>query len=141
MQVVLAFHVISIVAWFAGLFYLPRLFVYHADAHDAISLERFKVMERRLCYGIMTPAAISTAIFGFWEMSYKWDWYETQMWMHLKLVSVMLLCVFHLVCMRFVHDFKRDKNRFSSRFYRFFNEVPTVLLIAIIFFVVLKKPV
>ncbi|PHQ81692.1 MAG: TIGR00701 family protein [Coxiella sp. (in: Bacteria)] len=141
MQVVLALHVISMVAWFAGLFYLPRLFVYHVEALDEISRERFKVMERRLCYGIMTPAAILTAVFGFWEMSYKWGWYETQMWMHLKLILVLVLCFFHLACMRFVYNFKHNRNHHSSKFYRFFNEAPTVLLIAIVFLVVLKRPV
>lgn len=141
MQVVLALHIICVIAWFAGLFYLPRLFVYHADTTDAISIERFKVMERRLFYGIMTPAGFFTAVFGFWELSFKYDWYATQMWMHLKLILVLLLAIYHAVCWKLLNDFAADKNRFSSKFYRWFNEVPTVLLIAIIFLVILKKPV
>lgn len=138
MQVVLALHLISMVAWFAALFYLPRLFVYHTTANDQISNERFKVMERRLFLGIMTPAAILTTVFGFWLMSYKWSWYQTQLWMHGKLVLVMLLWGFHLLCGKYLIDFKHDRNRHSERFYRFFNEVPTLILIAIIFLAILK---
>lgn len=138
MQVVLALHIIAMVAWFAGLFYLPRLFVYHADVTDEAGRERFKVMERRLFNGIMTPALIMTAIFGYWTMGYKWEWYTHQWWMHAKLILVLLLWVYHGICGWMVYDFKRDRNRFSSTFYRFFNEVPTVFLITIVFLVVLK---
>ena len=138
MQVVLALHIIFMVAWFAGLFYLPRLFVYHADAIDEISKTRFKIMERRLLNGITTPAAILTAIFGYWEMAYKWDWYAHQWWMHVKLALVVLLWIYNLYLYKLVYDFKHERNRLSSTFFRFFNEVPTVFLIAIIFLVVLK---
>ena len=138
MQVVLALHIISMVAWFAGLFYLPRLFVYHAEATDSISIERFKVMERRLFYGIMTPSLILTAVFGYWTMSYKWAYYSQQNWMHIKLGCVLLLWLYQLFCWRFMLDFKHNKNRRSAKFFRFFNEVPTVFLIVIIFMVVLK---
>lgn len=138
MHVVLALHIIAMVAWFAGLFYLPRLFVYHADAIDEIGRERFKIMERRLFNGIMTPALIMTAIFGYWTMGYEWVWYSQQWWMHAKLILVLLLWIYHGVCGWIVYDFKHDRNRFSSKFYRFFNEVPTVILIAIVFLVVMK---
>jgi putative membrane protein len=138
MQVVLALHLIFMVAWFAGLFYLPRLFVYHSEATDPISLERFKVMERRLFYGIMMPALILTAVFGYWTMSYRWDYYSHQNWMHVKLASVLILWAYQAMCWWMMIQFKHGKNRFSTKFYRFFNEVPTVFLILIIFMVVLK---
>ena len=93
MQVVLALHIISMVAWFAGLFYLPRLFVYHADATDDISLNRFKIMERRLFNGIMTPAAILTVVFGFWLLSYHRQWYLAQTWLQVKLALVIILLI------------------------------------------------
>ena len=137
-QVVLALHIIFMVAWFAGLFYLPRLFVYHAEATDSISIERFKVMERRLFYGIMLPAMIFTALFGYWTMSFRWDYYSQQNWMHIKLGCVVLLWLYKAMCWYFMQKFKYDQNRCSSTFFRFFNEVPTVFLIVIIFMVVLK---
>lgn len=138
MQVVLALHLIFMVAWFAGLFYLPRLFVYHSEATDAASIARFKVMERRLFYGIMLPAVVLTAVFGYWTMSYHWAHYSHQMWMHVKLGSVVILWAYQAVCWWMMNEFKHDRNRFSTTFYRFFNEVPTVFLILIIFMVVLK---
>lgn len=138
MQVVLALHIISMVAWFAGLFYLPRLFVYHADATDIISTERFKVMERRLYNGIMMPAALLTIVFGFWLVSYNRAWYLAQTWMHIKLALVFVLLSYHIFCGRLIADFKNNRNQHSALFYRFFNEAPTVLLVAIVFLVVLK---
>ena len=138
MQVVLALHIIFMVAWFAGLFYLPRLFVYHADATDIISCERFKVMERRLFNGIMTPAAVLTVIFGFWLISYHRAWYFAQAWMDMKLVLVFILLIYHVVCGRFVADFKHNCNRHTALFFRFFNEIPTLLLVAIVFLVILR---
>ena len=138
MQVVLALHIISMVAWFAGLFYLPRLFVYHADATDDISLNRFKIMERRLFNGIMTPAAILTVVFGFWLLSYHRQWYLAQTWLQVKLALVIILLIYHVFCGKYVAAFKRNRNRHSALFYRFFNEIPTLLLIAIVFLVVLK---
>ncbi len=138
MQVVLALHLIFMVAWFAGLFYLPRLFVYHVEAIDTASRERFKIMEHRLFYGIMMPALILTAVFGYWTMSYNWDFYSHQNWMHVKLACVVTLWAYQALCWWMMVCFKRDRNRFSSRFFRFFNEVPTVFLIVIIFMAVLK---
>ena len=138
MQVVLALHIISMVAWFAGLFYLPRLFVYHADTTDDISLTRFKIMERRLFNGIMTPAAILTIVFGFWLLSYNRQWYLAQTWLQVKLALVFILLIYHGLCGKYIADFKRKRNRHSALFYRFFNEIPTLLLIAIVFLVVLK---
>lgn len=127
-----ALHIISMVAWFAGLFYLPRLFVYHADAKDTISIERFKLMEHRLYYYIMTPAAILTLFFGFILFSSASDYYATATWMHLKLGLVALLILFHLYCGKCLYAFKTNNNQHSSLFYRWLNEFPTLLLIAIV---------
>jgi len=133
-----ALHIISMVCWFAGLFYLPRLFVYHADATDAISIERFKVMERRLFYGITTPAGVLTVLFGIWLMSYALHAYLTMGWLHAKLTLVVFLIVYHIVCGKYVRDFKHDRNKHSGKFYRFFNEVTVVILIAVIILAVVK---
>src|SRR3990167_10460902 len=122
-----AFHVISMVAWFSGLFYLPRLFVYHADAADRISLARFKIMERRLYYGITWPAALLTTGLGLWLLLPLWQYYATAIWLHVKLFCVVLLWGYHVWCGHFLRQFKQNNNRHSSRFYRIFNELPTIL--------------
>lgn len=132
MSLIKAFHIIAMVAWFAGLFYLPRLFVYHADAKDKISIERFKIMEHRLYYYIMLPSALLTLLFGFILLSFLPHYYVQATWMHLKLGLVMLLILFHLYCGKCLRDFKRDHNQHSSLFYRWLNELPTLLLIAIV---------
>lgn len=133
-----AFHIVAMVAWFAGLFYLPRLFVYHSESTDFLSHARFKVMERRLYYGITWPAAITTTILGLWLLSYNWDYYLHAAWFHGKLMGIVLLWVFHLRCGHYLKQFKQDKNRKTTRFYRMFNEIPTLLLIAIVILVVVK---
>ncbi len=138
MMIIKALHIIALVAWFAGLFYLPRLFVYHADANDTISIERFKIMERRLYYAIMWPAAVLTTIFGVWLITYNWHYYLSVSWMHVKLALVFVLWGYHLVCGHFVRQFALNKNNYGHRFYRFFNEVPTLLLIGIVLLVVVK---
>ena len=125
-----ALHTIAIVAWFAGLFYLPRLFVYHADAKDRISIERFKIMEHRLYCYIMTPAALLTLLFGLILFSYSANYYAGATWMHLKLALVAILILFHLYCGKCLRDFKLENNQHSSLFYRWLNEFPTLLLIA-----------
>ncbi len=135
---VLAFHLIAVIAWFAGLFYLPRLFVYHADSRDSISNERFKVMEYKLYRYIMTPAALLATFLGVWLLGYSLMGYLSQGWMQLKLLMVVLLWVYHLYCGYLVKQFKHDHNRCSSRFFRFFNEVPTLLLFVIVIAVVVK---
>ncbi len=127
-----ALHLIAMVAWFAGLFYLPRLFVYHAEANDAVGIERFKVMEHRLYYFIMAPAALLTVIFGFILLSFSVTYYAHAIWMHVKLILVGLLILFHGYCGKLLKDFKQDKNQHTSLFYRYFNEFPTLLLIAIV---------
>ena len=138
MLVVKAFHIIALVAWFAGLFYLPRLFVYHAQALDIISIARFKVMERRLYYGITWPAALLTTVLGLVLISYSPAYYLKAGWMHAKFFLVILLWIYHLSCGHLGRKFARDENKHSSVFYRLFNEIPTVLLIAIVMLAVVK---
>lgn len=133
-----ALHIIAMVCWFAGLFYLPRLFVYHANAHDKISLERFMIMERRLYYAIMTPAAILTTVFGLWMMHFNSAYYVHAGWMQMKLSLVVLLWGYHFYCGHFVKQFARGENKKTGVFYRIMNEIPTILLIGIVFLVVLK---
>ena len=124
-----------VVSWFAGLFYLPRLFVYHASAEDAPSRERFKVMERKLYRGIMTPAMVLTVATGLW----LWLGYGiTGAWLHAKVALVVVLIVYHFWLARLRLDFERDANRRTHVFYRWVNELPTVLLIAIVILVVVK---
>ncbi len=128
-------HVVFMVTWFAGLFYLPRLFVYHSTAQDEVSIERFKIMERKLFYGIMTPGAILTLAFGLW----LWLGYGISGgWMHAKLALVALLIVYHLYCGKLVRDFKHDRNRRGHVYYRWFNELPVVILFAVVILVIVK---
>lgn len=134
-----AFHLIFIVTWFAGLFYLPRLFVYHAITSDSLSIERFKVMERKLYYGIMTPGAVLTLLFGFWLLwAYGWVVYHHQLWLHLKLGLVLLLIGFHLYCGHLRKRFAQDRNTYSHVFYRWLNEVPVLFLVAIMILAIVK---
>jgi len=132
-----AFHIISMVAWFAGLFYLPRLYVYHSDAQDLPSIERFKIRERRLYYGIIWPAGILTTLFGL-LMIYINPSYLRAGWMHFKLLLVLLLWIYHLSCGHFLKRFANDKNIKSSFFYRVINEIPTVFLVSIVVLAVVK---
>lgn len=130
-----SFHVIFMVTWFAGLFYLPRLFVYHAMSEDPTSIERFKVMERKLFYGIMTPGALITVALGLW----LWLGYGfTGGWMHAKFALVLVLIAYHAYCGKLLVDFKHDRNTRSHVFYRWFNEFPVILLIAIVVLVIVK---
>src|SRR3990167_4632005 len=119
---ILAFHIITMVAWFAGLFYLPRLFVYHTTSSDRVGIERFKIMERKLYKMIMTPAAIGTTIFGLILLHDNYSWYLAQPWMIAKLILALVLWGYHLYCGYLVHIFSKDHNTFSERFYRIFNE-------------------
>ena len=133
-----AFPILAMVAWFAALFYLPRLFVYHADAQDELSIRRFKIMERRLYYGIMWPAAITTSVLGFWLISYQPSYYLHAPWMHMKFLFVVLLWGYHVACGHYLRLFKRNRNPHTNRFYRVMNEVPTLLLIVVVVLVVVK---
>ncbi len=138
MRWVLAFHIIFVIAWFAGLFYLPRLFVYHTQTTDKVGLARFKTMEHKLFYYIMTPAGILATVCGDWYMFSKWTFSTIPLWLHSKLALVALLWLFHIVCGKYVYDFKYNKNHKSEKFYRIFNEIPTILLIGIVLLVTLK---
>ena len=130
-----AFHIVFMVTWFAGLFYLPRLFVYHATTEDAAGRERFKVMERKLYYGIMAPGAVLTIAFGLW----LWLGYgRTGGWLHAKLMLVGILVAYHLWCGKLLNDFKNDRNTRSHVWYRWFNEIPVVILIAVVILAVVK---
>jgi putative membrane protein len=128
-------HLIFVVAWFAGLFYLPRLFVYHAQSSDAISLERFKVMERKLYRGIMTPCMVLALAFGAW----LWLGYGFRGgWLAAKLALVAVLVTYHFWLGHLLRDFARDANKRSHVFYRWINELPLVLLAAIVVLAVVK---
>jgi putative membrane protein len=130
-----SFHIIFVVAWFAGLFYLPRLFVYHAMTTDPPGIERFKVMERKLYYGIMNPSAVLAVVFGLW----LWLGFGISGgWLHAKLALVLLLLAYHLYCGRLLADFKHDRNRHGHVYYRWFNEIPVLILIAVVILVVVK---
>lgn len=133
-----ALHIIFMVTWFCGLFYLPRLFVYHAMAKDSIGIDRFKVMERKLYYGIMTPGALFTILFGVWLLSYNPADYMHAPWMHIKLSLVLLTILYHLYLGKCLHTFKHDQNIHSHVFYRILNEIPIVFLVGIVILVVVK---
>jgi putative membrane protein len=130
-------HIISFVAWMAGLFYLPRLFVYHAQqVADSPASATFKVMERKLLRLIMTPAMIATWAFGLW-LAFEIDAWKSG-WFHGKMALVVLMTGFHHACAVWLRHFAEDRNRHSERFYRVMNEVPTLLLIVIVILVVIK---
>ena len=131
-------HIIFMVTWFAGMFYLPRLFVYHAMASDEISNQRFKVMERKLFFGIMTPGGILTIAFGLWLLMTNWNAYMLGLWMHFKLSLVGLLIFYHIWCGFLLTAFKHDRNTKSHVWFRWFNEAPVAALIAIIILAVVK---
>lgn len=133
-----AFHIIAFVAWFAGLFYLPRLFVYHTDAKDRISLTRFKIMEKRLYYGITYPAALATTFLGLCLVYYNPEYYFKAGWMRAKFGMVLLLWIYHIMCGHYLKLFSINQNTKNSLFFRLFNEIPTLLLIGIILLVVVK---
>lgn len=133
-----AFHIIFMVSWFAGLFYLPRLFVYHALCDDAPGQARFVIMERKL-FWFITPWAVLTVFFGLWLLwDYAWAAYSHTVWLHAKLLLVALLIVYHIYCGKFMLDFRHGRNRRSHVFYRWLNEVPVLMLIAIVILVVVK---
>ena len=130
-----SFHIVFVVAWFAGLFYLPRLFVYHALSDDTASRERFKVMERKLYRGIMLPTMVLTLVTGAW----MWLGYGvTGGWLHAKLAVVGALVAYHFWLGHLVRAFARDQNAHTHVFYRWINELPLVLLVAIVILVVVK---
>ena len=130
-----AFHIIFMVTWFAGMFYLPRLFVYHAMCTDEAGNTRFKTMERKLFYGIMTPGGVLTVVFGLW----LWlDYGFSGQWLMWKLLIVLLLVVYHGWCLVVMRSFQGDRNTRSHVYYRVMNELPVFGLIAIVLLAVLK---
>ncbi len=134
-----AFHIITVITWLAGIFYLPRLFVYHTKIKDNTSSTMFKTMEKRLYYGIMMPSFIIATILGLWLLfAYAWMAYSSQYWLIIKLVLAGLLIGYHFVCGYFVNTFKNDNNTKSTKFYRIFNEIPVLIVIAIIILAVVK---
>jgi putative membrane protein len=131
-----ALHVIAVVTWFAGLFYLPRLFIYHAEAADAVSIQRFQIMERRL-FAIMTIGASLSVIFGL-SMLIGFPAYLQMGWLKIKLLFVALLIGYHLYCYKLMRDLAAQRNSRSSKWLRMFNEVPALFLISIVILAVVK---
>lgn len=132
-----AFHIVFVITWFAGLFYLPRLFVYHAMSEDRISLERFKIMEQKLFWGIMTPSAVLAVLLGIGLLHYA-PGYIFTWWMALKLALVGFLILYHIWCGVILKTFREDRNSCSHVWYRWFNELPVLALVAIVVLVVIK---
>ena len=133
-----AFHVVAMVCWFAALFYLPRLFVYHAMSSDAVSLERFKIMERKLYFGIMWPSMLATWALGLIMLIANWEYYQTQYWMHIKLLLVVMLTLYHLACGYYRQAFANDQVSRGHVFFRWFNELPVVVLVAVCVLVIVR---
>ena len=132
-----AFHIIAVIAWMAGMLYLPRLFVYHCEADvGSTQSETFKVMERRLFRAIINPAMIATWVLGLW-LAWSGAWFKAP-WLHAKLLLVILMSGVHGMLSRYVKDFAADRRRKSQKFFRILNEVPTVLMILIVILVVVK---
>ncbi|MCD8524291.1 MAG: protoporphyrinogen oxidase HemJ [Gammaproteobacteria bacterium] len=132
-----ALHIIAMVCWFAGLFYLPRLYVYHANDRASVNTS-FHIMEWRLFWYITTPAGILTGVFGWATILTNYDYYAAMNWLHVKLILVLLLAFFHLYLGKLLFDFKKNQNQHSERFYRYLNEIPSVFLLLIVFLAVLK---
>lgn len=134
-----ALHLIAMVCWFAGLFYLPRLFVYHAMSDDEISCERFKIMERKLFLGIMTPSMVLTFVFGIGLLiTGAWQMYSSSGWLHTKIALLFCLLIYHYFCWQWLKDFRDDVNKQSHLFYRWMNEIPVLFLVVIIILAVVK---
>ena len=135
-----AFHIIFMVTWFAGLFYLPRIFVYHAMAKEAATREHLKIMERKL-YRFITPLMWLMIGFGLWLIYVNgWDWFTVQTWLYIKLVLVAILIGYHFYCGKIMKDFQDDQNVRNHVFYRWINEIPVLFLFAIVILAVLKQP-
>jgi putative membrane protein len=137
-----AFHIIAVIAWMAGMLYLPRLFVYHCAAETgSVQSETFKVMERRLLRAIINPAMVATWVFGLWLAwlgpDSRYSWFASG-WLWAKIILVLGLSVVHGLLARWRKDFAQDRNRHSQKFYRIINEVPTLLMVLIVLLVVLK---
>lgn len=133
-----AFHIISVITWFAGIFYLPRLFVYHAACKDEISIERFKVMEHKLYRLIMMPSMVITLALGLTMLAIGWQGLSVQAWVWVKIVLVGLIIAYHFHCGYIIKTFAEDRQQRSERFFRIYNELPVLVLIPVILLVVLQ---
>lgn len=133
-----ALHIIAMVCWFAGIFYLPRLFVYHAMSDDKTSQDRFAVMERKLYRGIMNPSMMATWVLGLSMVVMNWQVYKSQGWLHAKITLIILLTVYHVLCGRFRLKLVDNPQYKSHVYWRWFNEVPVLILITVVLLVVLK---
>lgn len=133
-----AFHIIAVICWFAALFYLPRLFVYHAMSEDSISRERFKIMERKLYRAIGTPSMLATVGLGLWTASFNWPYYTGSTWFWIKVSLVTVLVAYHYLCGYLVRQFAKDNVTYNHVFFRWFNEFPVILLIPIVILVVIR---
>ena len=131
-----AFHIISVITWFAGIFYLPRLFVYHAACEDEISNERFKIMEQKLYRLIMTPSMVITLGLGFAMLAIGWQGLSVQVWIWVKIALVNLLIAYHFHCGHIIRTFVENRQHRSERFFRVYNELPVLVLIPVILLVV-----
>ena len=133
-----ALHLISVVTWFAGIFYLPRLFVYHATAEDQVSKDRFVIMETKLYRLIMNPSMIVTLVLGVWMLWLNWTGLSNQTWIWLKIVLVITLIGYHHYCLGIIKGFIRGETRHSEKFLRIFNEIPVLILVSVVFLAVFK---
>jgi len=133
-----ALHIIFVVTWFAGLFYLPRLFIYHATTTDHEGRERFKLMQRKLYRVIMNPSMVLALLFGIWLLIESWQAYSTQWWIWLKIALVILLVGYHHYCLLIMRHFEKDQLLHSEKFLRLFNELPALVLIGAVILVVVK---
>lgn len=134
-----AFHIIFVVCWFAGLFYLPRLYVYHTELSlDDPNYKRFCTMERKLFWGIMTPSAVLSLVFGFALLGYWMQALSSSGWLHTKLLLIAILLAYHVACWHYLRLFAKGANPKSHVFYRIFNEIPVLILIAVVILVVVK---
>jgi len=133
-----AFHIIFVVCWFAGLFYLPRLFVYHAMSEDQISQDRFVIMERKLFWAITTPSAVAVVFFGGWLLIDNWSYFMAWWWMHAKLGLVALLIAHHVYCWWYMMKLREDSKTKTHVFFRVFNELPVFMLIGAVILIVVK---
>ncbi|HAS48256.1 protoporphyrinogen oxidase HemJ [Gammaproteobacteria bacterium] len=133
-----AFHIIGVVCWFAGIFYLPRLFVYHAMSEDQISKDRFEIMERKLFWAIMTPSAVFAVVLGAWLLIANHGYFMAWWWMKAKLGLVALLIGYHYYCWWYMKALRKDAQFRSHKFFRVYNELPVLLLVAIVILIVVK---
>ena len=132
------FHIIFVVSWFAGLLYLPRLFVYHSMSEDEISRERFKIMERKLLRGIANPSMIAVFVLGGWMSYLNWDYYSQATWYWCKLALVTVVAIYHHACIAYFKQLRDDNCTKSHVFFRWFNEFPVLLLVGIVILVVVR---